>query len=148
MSTLWPTRKVTDPKGREWEIYVSRYAPPKWHPSDYDSPQALVPIPAVVLFDVLTAFPLFLYHEIISPVLRFLVLTPYLVVTGRRSHMIWIEAIMWDVDPYKESHLWTTSPDQVHRVVDQIARGLAAGEIPPKPIGAVWQRPPRDRFAF
>ncbi len=137
VSLLWPTRKVTDPKGREWEIYVSRYAPPKWQPSDYDSPQ-FVPVPAVALLDVLVALPLFLYHEILVPVLRFLVMTPYLFVTGRRSQTVWIEAITWDIEPYKESHRWTTTPAHADRVLDQIARGLAAGDLA-RPLGAVFQ---------
>jgi hypothetical protein len=137
VSLLSPTRKVTDPKGHEWELYVSRYAPPKWKPSDYDSPQ-MVPFAPLMLLDVVVAVPAFLYHEVLVPILRFLVMTPYLLLAGRRSQTVWIEAIMWDVEPFKESYLWTTTPAHADRVLDQIVRGLAAGELA-RPLGGAFQ---------
>jgi hypothetical protein len=137
MSLFRPTRKVTDPRGREWEIYVSRYSTPKWEPGDYPS-LSDHPVGLVALAGFLIEIPLFVYHDILAPLVRFLVLTPYRSLRGRRSTRIWIEAISWGVTPQRESILWTTTTDHVSRVLDQITAGLAAGDVT-EPLGGVLE---------
>lgn len=135
MSLFRPTRKVTDPDGNEWEIYVSRYVVPKWQPGDYDSIWDDPAFRGLMFIGFLLEIPRFLWHEILMPSLRFLVVTPYRYLRGRHSTTIWIEAISWH--PYKESILWRTTLDHKSRVLDQVMRGLAEGDVA-RPLGGVF----------
>jgi hypothetical protein len=137
MGLFRPTRKVTDPSGREWEIYVLRYKQPAWDPQDYDSFSDDVPFGPFLLADLLFGLPRFLYHHVLVPIWRFLVDLAFAVGRGRRTRTVWIEAISWDVMPHRESILWTTTRDHVARVVDQIAAGLEAGEVV-RPLGGTF----------
>jgi hypothetical protein len=137
MSLFRPTTKVTDPDGREWEIYVMRYATPKWEPRDYLS-LSDHPIGLVAAVGLLIEIPLFLYHDILVPIGRFVVLTPYRYLRGRRETKVWIEAIAWGVSPPRESIRWTTTTDHASRVLDQIVHGLAAGDVA-EPLGGLLE---------
>jgi hypothetical protein len=137
MSLFRPTRTVTDPRGREWEIYVSRYQAPAWEPSDDGSVDGLDPYGRGAAAGALLELPLFLWHQLLMPLLRFVALLPYRFVRGRRSRTVWIEAIAWGIYPHKETIRWTTTPDHAGRVLDQIARGLAEGDLP-RPLGGVF----------
>jgi hypothetical protein len=137
MSLFRPTLKVTDPRGREWEIYVSRYATPKWQPGSYTE-LSDHPFGGIALVGWLVEIPLFLYHDILAPAARFLVATPYRALTSRHSRTIWIEAIAWGVTPRREAILWTTTPDHAGRVLEQIADGLASGDVA-QPLGSVFR---------
>jgi hypothetical protein len=57
------------------------------------------------------------------------------VVRGRRSRAVRIEAVR--TFPDREVLLWTTTDGSVEVVLDEIAAGLAAGEIV-HPEGAVY----------
>jgi hypothetical protein len=138
VSFFRPTRKVTDPKGREWEIYVSRYSTPAWQPNDYDSFADDPMFGRLMILGLLLEIPLFLYHSVLVPIVRFLVVTPYRFLRGRGSRTIWIEAISWGVAPRKDTIVWTTTPDHLVRVLDQIASGLAEGDVP-QPLGGAFQ---------
>jgi hypothetical protein len=142
MSLFRPIRKVTDPRGREWEIYVSRYSTPKGEPNDDDSLADEVTgiggSGGRGLAELLLELPRFLYHQLLVPIGRFLVLAPYRSLRSRRATTVWIEAISWGVAPHKESIRWTTTPDHASRVLEQIARGLAAGDVA-RPLGGVFQ---------
>jgi hypothetical protein len=142
VSLLRPARTVSAPDGRRWEIYVSRFAPPRWTPGDYDSladDYGGIPVFAfarVLVLLVLIEIPLFLVHNILLPLLRWLVTLPFAVVRGHRSGRIRVEAVSFF--PWEESHLWTTTRDHVANVVEQVAAGLERGEVS-KPLGAVFE---------
>ena len=81
-----PVRKVTDPSGYEWELYVSRGALPackdgynSWldEASPGDGPSVLLQIPFAIAG--------FLWSSVLSPMLRFVVLLPFAMIKGRRS---------------------------------------------------------------
>lgn len=133
-----PRRRVTDPSGQEWELYVSRVALPQWKEGEYDGwvgdgasriegPLFLLELPFAVVD--------FLWSSILVPLLRLLFLAPFAVIKGRRSQAARIEAISFF--PSQETRTWTTTLDQVESVVNQIALGLEEGKIV-QPIGAVY----------
>jgi hypothetical protein len=143
MGLFRPSRKVTDPGGREWEIYVLRYGQPSWQPGQYQSfaddfadsglRMGLL-FPIALLIDLAS----FVLHQVLVPAARFVVVLPVAVLRGKRGRKIWIEAISLDLAPYKEVIVWTTTPDQLERVLDQVTAGLAAGEVA-RPLGAVLE---------
>jgi hypothetical protein len=131
-----PRRKVTDPTGQEWELYVCRVELPEWKES-YDSwgedpmpftgPAALLELPLMLIS--------FLWSSLLVPLLRLVFLTPFAVVKGRRSQAAQIQAICFF--PYRETRTWTTTLDQVDSVLNQIALGIEVGKVV-QPIGAVY----------
>jgi hypothetical protein len=133
VGVLRPTRRVTDPKGDEWELYVLRYQQPSWQPGDPNSltedyaMEMRHPVGLVVfmIVDLIS----FLFHHVLVPLVRFLVTLPFAIVKGRRSRTVWIEAIMWDVSPHKKTALWMTTPAEAKSVLAQVTAGLAAGKF-------------------
>jgi hypothetical protein len=116
---------------------VSRFRTPAWKPSDYESLAddmggAFALARLMVLFVVIEV-PLFILHQVLWPLLRFLVLLPWTVARGLRSGEIRVEAISFF--PWEESHLWVTSKDHLARVIDQVAAGLVTGDVA-HPLGA------------
>jgi hypothetical protein len=53
----------------------------------------------------------------------------------RRDRTLRVDAVSFL--PWRQDHCWTTTTDHVGRVVEQIAREMAAGEIA-RPLGAVY----------
>jgi hypothetical protein len=118
---------VTDPSGREWEIYVSKVEPSDWKPGEYSTQgNRNRPVRPSFLFGLL-ALPAFLWNQVIWPPLRFLVLLPSRAAMSARSSVVRVEAVLWW--PRRESYLWTTSIDHVESVVAEVAAGLEAGSI-------------------
>jgi hypothetical protein len=138
MGWFRPSRKVRDPAGQEWELYVSRVALPAWREAPSTAlgspPAGRIGAPLFVL-GLPFAFVGFLWSGVLRPGLRFFVLLPAAAVKGHRSGAVRIEAICFF--PGRESRLWTTTPDQVGSVLEEIARGLAEGRIV-QPVGAVY----------
>ncbi len=132
-----PRRKVTDPSGQEWELYISRVALPEWKDGEYNSwgedpmpfasPAILLELPIMLIS--------FLWSSILAPLLRVVFLTPFAVVRGRRSHAAQIQAICFF--PSRETRTWTTTLDQVDSIIDEIALGIEAGKVV-QPVGAVY----------
>ena len=140
MSLFRPDRVVTGPDGREWEIYVSRYQLPGWKPSHYSSALddfggAFYLARMMILF-VVVEIPLFLIHNVLWPLLRFLLTLPWTLARGLRSKQIRVEAVTFY--PWEESHLWVTTKDHVDEVIRQVVRGLRAGEVA-QPLGAQFR---------
>jgi hypothetical protein len=132
-----PARKVTDPQGQEWELYVSRVVLPSWKQGGYNG---LVDnsSPAdgeLFLLEIPFALAGFLWSSILLPLTRFLFLTPFAIVRGRRSKAARIEAICLYPEP--ETRTWTTTVDQANSVLNQIALGLEEGKVV-QPIGAAY----------
>lgn len=138
MGWFRPRRTVRDPFGQEWELYVSRVAPPAWR----EAPSTALGVAPVgrlgaglFVIGLPFAFASFLWGGVLRPALRFAVLLPPAMLRGRRSNAVRIEAICFF--PGREARLWTTTPDQVGSVLEEIARGLAEGRIV-QPAGAVY----------
>ena len=126
MSLLRPARSVEGPDGRRWEIYVSRFKPPGWKPSDYDSLAddygGAFFIGRLLFFFWLIELPIFLVNHVLWPLLRLILTLPWTIVRGLTNPTIRVEAISFF--PWEESHLWVTTRDHVGLVVEQVARGL------------------------
>ena len=138
-----PARRVTDPAGQEWELYVSRVVLPAWREGGYN---AMVDGPAIdsgatamgselMLLDLPFAFVGFLWSSILVPLLRLIFLMPFALVKGRGSHAARIQAMCFAPPP--ETRTWTTTIDQVDSVLEEIVQGLAQGKVV-QPAGAVY----------
>jgi hypothetical protein len=123
-----PSARVTDPHGREWEIYASKLALPRRGAPD--------PTPAGLSFppgrgDAISA-PIdgVVYLLAFIPRLLLLVLVdlPVGIVRAVRSDTWTIEAISWA--PFRASYTWTTTREHRGQVLAQVEGGLARGETP------------------
>jgi len=139
MGWFRPRRTVSDPSGQQWELYVSRVAPPSWSEGEgselASSPPLSMPGAELMLLTIPFAIVGFLWSSIIVPLARFVFLMPFAVVRGRRSHAARIEAMCFYPEP--ETRTWTTTIDQVDSVLEEIAAGLEAGKVV-QPAGAVY----------
>ena len=77
-----------------------------------------------------------LYNGMLLPMFRYMFELPGAIAKGRRSKVIWIEAKSYY--PVQESYYWRTSADHVVAAIDDIARGLEAGETVPRSIRAAY----------
>jgi hypothetical protein len=123
-----PSARVTDPHGREWEIYASKLALPKRGAPD--------PTPAGLSLpqgrgDVITA-PLdgivYLLSFVPRLLLRLFVDVPIAAIRAARSDTWTIEAISWA--PFRASYTWRTTHEHRGQVLAQVEGGLARGETP------------------
>lgn len=131
---------MVGPDGRCWEIYVSRFKPPSWKPSDYDSLAddfgGAFLLARLLVFFVVIEIPLFIVYNVLWPLLRMLLTLPWTLYRGIGSRQLRVEAVSFH--PWQESHLWLTTRDHVGRVVEQVAAGLEAGDVP-QPLGAEFR---------
>jgi hypothetical protein len=125
-------RTVQAPDGAEWEISASRLVSPKWRPGDLNP--SLMGVRGGPFFDEgpLSA----IFNGMLLPLFRYMFELPSAIAKGRRSKVIWIEAKSYY--PVQESYYWRTSADHVVAAIDDIARGLEAGEIAPRSIRASY----------
>jgi hypothetical protein len=124
-------REVTAPDGTEWEICASRLVSPQWRPGD-DNPSLMG-----VRMGLLEEGPLAaIYNGMLVPMARYMFELPGAIAKGRQSKVIWIDAKSYY--PVHESYYWTTSADHVVSAIDDIARGLAAGETAPRSMKAFY----------
>jgi hypothetical protein len=138
-----PVRTVTDPNGRQWELYLTKTVVPEWSEGGYnslvDDPQPLLGILSLPL--MLLGF---LWSSILSPLLRFVLLYPYALLKGRRSRAARVEAICYSYSAGTMRHTWTTTADQAGSVLATVAIALEDGKIA-APVGAVYVIPGWDR---
>lgn len=132
MSLFRPARKLVGPDGIEWEVYVSRYEPPRWRSNDhYDGFVLARPYAAIE-----TESPLaYLWNQMLRPLLLLPIELARVAAKGSRSRVVRIEAITYY--PRRESLLWTTTTDHAERVLRQISAGLEAGDVV-RPLGGVF----------
>jgi hypothetical protein len=132
-----PSARVTDPHGREWEIYASKLALPRRDAPDPTPVGLSVPNPRA---DLITA-PLdgiaYLLSFIPRLLLRLFVDLPVAVVRALRSDSWTIEAISWA--PFRASYTWRTTLEHRGQVLAQVEGGLARGETP-RPRNAQFVR--------
>jgi hypothetical protein len=137
VSFLRPARTVQAPDGRSWEIYVSRFEPPRWKPVDYqafsDDFGGAFYLARVLFLAILIEIPIFVVHDVLWPLLRMILVLPWTIVRGLRSKELRVEAVSFF--PWQESHLWLTTRDHVARVVEQVAAELELGQVA-RPLGA------------
>jgi hypothetical protein len=136
MGAFRPARRVGGPAGKEWEIYVLRYRSPERRPGeDYGFEDDFIIIPRLFLASALMSVLSAIYHDILVPVISYPFVTAMAMLRGRRETTVWLEAICWDLPPYREHIVWSTTKEHAARVLDEIAAGLAAGNVA-EPLGA------------
>src|SRR4051794_13097249 len=129
---LRPKRRVLDPDGAEWEVYVSRTVLPRWNPADdYE----FGPLGAARIVTVLFEGVLTLVTAIVVPLLRMTAALPRAWMRGRRSSVYRIEAVTWF--PQRQSYSWTTSAEDVDEALIAIFAGIRRGR-PAQPECAVF----------
>jgi hypothetical protein len=128
-------RKVRDPRGEWWGLYVTRTAMPRDPnlPGPYARNTKLLddPLEMGLLAGSIVAVIKFLGRVTLKPLLR----TSFLYAKGRRSGAVRIEAVA--LYGPRQTKYWTTTPDQVDSVLNEIAEGLEAGKTV-QPAGAVY----------
>ena len=72
-----PRRKVIDPWGREWELYVSRVAVPAWRDGDGWLDDASPSDGPLFLLEIPVALVSFVWSDVLVPLLRLIFLTPF-----------------------------------------------------------------------
>jgi hypothetical protein len=123
-----PFARVTDPHGREWEIYASKLAMPRRRPPDPMSEGLATADPRIeVLFAPLDGI-VYLLSFVPRLLLRLFVDLPIAAIRAARSDMWTIEAISWA--PFRASYTWTTTREHRGQVLAQVEGGLARGETP------------------
>jgi hypothetical protein len=128
-------RVVKDPAGQVWELYVTRSAMPA-DPKARGLYSANIrimdePMGSGCLLAIPVGIVQFLGSMILLPLLR----APFAYARGRRSGAVRIEAVSFY--PERETRFWTTTPERLEGVLEEIAAGLARGVVA-QPSGAVY----------
>jgi hypothetical protein len=131
MGFLRPRRKVLDPHGAEWEVYVSRMVLPVWRPADHE----VGPVAQATIFGMLLEGCLAIVGAILVPLVRMLAAMPGAWLRGRHSSEYRIEAITWF--PHRQTQTWTTSAEDLDEALIAISAGIRRGR-PAQPACAVY----------
>ena len=133
MSIFSPAARVTDPDGRDWEIYAYRIQlPARGEPDpgtsgEVETGRGLVPNPFDGIFWLLGRFLLMLQRLFYD--------LPRAALAARHSDEWTIDAVT-EV-PHKTTYTWKTTGEYRGHVVAQVEAGLAYGEIP-RPRHAIF----------
>ena len=129
MSVFSPAARVTDPEGREWEIYAYRLQlPPRGEldPGSDDgtflSGRGIAPIPNP--FDGI----LWMFGKFLVTLTRVFWDFPRAALAARRSDEWTIEAVT--EIPHRTTYTWKTTGEYRGHVLAQVEAGIAYGEIP------------------
>mgnify|MGYP000088298948 CR=1 FL=1 len=134
MGLFRPRRKVIAPDGREWEIYVTRLVLPEWSSEEVTTSTGygdglLSEIFVFVVIDL----PKMVARQLVYPLLRALALFPATLLRARKGGVLTVDAVcFW---PDRQGYRWTTTAEQIDKVTEEIASGLAKGRID-RPAGA------------
>jgi hypothetical protein len=132
-----PFARVSDPHGREWEIYASKLVLPQRSAPDPDTGALGAVDPRVdLLFAPLDGLA-YLLAWIPRVLVRLLFDLPVAALRALRSEEWTIEAISWA--PFRSSYTWTTTREYRGQVLAQVEGGLARGEQP-RPRNAQFVR--------
>jgi hypothetical protein len=133
VSIFRPSARVTDPHGREWEIYAFRVRlperPPHGDPAgegSFDPRLDLIAQAFGVIF--------WLMGGLLRLVFRILVDLPVAAVKALGSDEWTIEAVSWA--PFQSRYTWTTTREYRGQVLAQVEGGLARGDTTPRPRNA------------
>jgi hypothetical protein len=133
LSWLRASRKVVDPKGIAWDVYVTRVHGGPWRARDTGGWQGPSDGESFLLWLVL--LPLLVVFELVRLVLRLLALVPITIVRTVAGGRLRIEAIAdW---PQPRKYAWEIEPRMRERMLDEIAGALERGSIA-RPAGAVF----------
>ena len=110
-----PSRTVTAPDGRRWEIYVGRATGLRWRPSDYDYPQTYGVTDAGSVIWKLLEIPVFLFNQVVLPAVRYVLAAPFALARAGRSDRWTVEAVCWW--PSEERLVWTVAASDRERVL-------------------------------
>jgi hypothetical protein len=133
VSVFAPSARVTDPHGREWEIYAFRIRlperPPHGDPVGEGSFDYRMDLFAqafgVIIWLMVGVFRLFV---------RLVVDLPVAAVKAYGSDQWTIEAVSWA--PFESRSTWTTTSEYRGQVLAQVEGGLARGDTTPRPRNA------------
>lgn len=133
MSVFQPSARVTDPHGREWEIYAFRMRLPQRppHGSSFEE-GSFDPRLDVVVQAFGSIF--WLIGGVVRLLVRLVVDLPVAAVKSLRSDEWTIEAVSWA--PFESRYTWTTTREYRGQVLAQIEGGLARGDTTPRPRNA------------
>jgi hypothetical protein len=123
-----PSARVSDPHGREWEIYASKLTLPRRGPPDPTPEGSSVLNPRADIFFAPLDGLIYLLAFIPRLVLLVLVDFPVAAARALRSDTWTIEAISWA--PFRASYTWTTTLEHRGQVLAQVEGGLARGDTP------------------
>jgi hypothetical protein len=127
MSWLRASRKVVEPDGVAWDIYVTRIrVPDAGRP--FDAPDPSYSATRDVFGIVAT-----IANELVRLLVRLVMLLPFALVRSRFGITRRIEAIADWPEPVKR--VWEVEGAPGKILLDEIARGLALGKVP-EPSGA------------
>jgi hypothetical protein len=133
LSWLRASRKVVDPEGVEWDIYVTRLRAGGWHALDTGTILDFGLGQASILW--LLAIPVLVVIELVLALVRLLLLVPATIGRAAAHRGVRIEAVAdW---PHPQRYGWEVPASARERVLAEIADALVRGSIA-EPAGAVF----------
>jgi len=133
VSWLRASRKVVDPEGVAWDIYVTRARFGQWKGLDVDMGDGLAGHRGGLLW--LLMVPLFVVVELVLALVRLIALVPITLGRAAAKRGLRIEAVAdW---PQPQRYGWEVPVEAREQVVNEIAAGLRRGSIA-QPEGAVF----------
>ena len=135
VSWLRASRKVVDPDGTKWDVYITRIA--VGDPGQLHEPRDPFAGPSAVQNEMFWLFELVLTiaSELARLLIRVVLLLPIGIVRSRFGITWQIEAISdW---PHEVTRTWQVQGKPGRVLLDEIARGLALGKAP-EPAGATY----------
>ena len=133
MSWLRASRKVVDPEGVAWDIYVTRARFGQWKALDIDADDAVSGNRVGLLW--LLMVPVLVVIELVLVLVRLVVLIPVTFGRAAAKRGLRVEAVAdW---PHPQRYGWEVTVEARDQVVSEIAAGLRRGSIA-QPEGAVF----------
>jgi hypothetical protein len=132
VSWLRASRKVVDPKGVAWDIYVTRARFGAWKGLDVDMTSPGDYRAGLLWFALI---PVLVVVELVLALVRLVVAIPTTIGRASMQRGLRIEAVAdW---PQPQRYGWEIPVKARTRMLDEIAGGLERGSIP-QPAGAVF----------
>jgi hypothetical protein len=133
LSWLRASRKVVDPQGVAWDIYVTRARFGTWKAIDSGVDDELAGRPGAALWFVMV--PVMVVGELVLALVRLVLLVPTTIGRAVTRQGLRIEAVAdW---PEPQRYGWEVTVEARERVLAEIADGLERGSIA-QPAGAVF----------
>jgi hypothetical protein len=128
LSWLRPSRTVVDPRGTEWEIYVTRSRIGSWKGLDSPDVEPLGSSPARGGADLwFVLVPVMVVLEIVAGILRLIALVPLSLASAARHRNLRVEAIV--SYPARQVYAWDVERDVLDDVLEEITASLERGSI-------------------
>jgi hypothetical protein len=125
LSWLRATRKVVDPEGVAWDIYVTRARFGQWTALDIDAGDGFASHRGGLLW--LLMVPVLVVVELVLALVRLIVLIPMTFGRAAAKRGLRVEAVAdW---PQRQRYGWEVPVEARDQVVAEIAAGLRRGSI-------------------